>query len=62
MAKNLPANAEDMGLILGSGRDAWRRKWQPTPVFLPGKTHGRRSLAGCSPWSRKRVRHDLATE
>ena len=36
MAKNLPANAEDMGLILGSGRDAWRRKWQPTPVFLLG--------------------------
>ena len=28
----------------------WRRKWQPTPVFLPGKVHGQRSLAGCSPW------------
>ena len=27
-----------------------RRKWQPTPVFLPGKVHGQRSLAGCSPW------------
>ena len=27
----------------------WRRKWQPTPVFLPGKVHGQRSLAGCSP-------------
>ena len=27
----------------------WRRKWQPTPVFLPGKSHGRRSLAGYSP-------------
>ena len=27
----------------------WRRKWQPTPVFLPGKSHGWRSLAGCSP-------------
>ena len=27
-----------------------RRKWQPTPVFLPGKVHGRRSLVGCSPW------------
>ena len=27
-----------------------RRWWQPTPVFLPGKSHGRRSLVGCSPW------------
>ena len=30
----------------------WRRKWQPTPVFLPGKFHGWRSLVGCSPWGR----------
>ena len=28
----------------------WRRQWQPTPVLLPGKSHGRRSLKGCSPW------------
>ena len=28
----------------------WRREWQPTPVFLPGKSHGQRSLAGYSPW------------
>ena len=28
----------------------WRSKWQPTPVFLPGKVHGQRSLEGCSPW------------
>ena len=28
----------------------WRRKWKPTPVFLPGKSHGWRSLVGCSPW------------
>ena len=27
-----------------------RRQWQPTPVLLPGKSHGRRSLVGCSPW------------
>ena len=32
---------------------SWRRKWQPNPVLLPGKSHGRRSLAGCSPWGRK---------
>ena len=31
----------------------WRRKWQPTPVFLPGKSHGRRSLVGYSPWGRE---------
>ena len=40
----------------------WRRKWQPTPVFLPGKFHGQRSPVGYSPWGRKRVRHDLATK
>ena len=28
----------------------WRRWWHPTPVLLPGKSHGRRSLVGCSPW------------
>ena len=32
---------------------SWRRKWQPTPVFLPGKSHGQRSLAGCNPWGHK---------
>ena len=32
--------------------DHWRRQWQPTPVLLPGKSHGRRSLVGCSPWGR----------
>ena len=31
---------------------ARRRQWQPTPVLLPGKSHGRRSLVGCSPWGR----------
>ena len=31
----------------------WRRKWQPSPVFLPGKSHGRRSLANYSPWVTK---------
>ena len=36
----------------------WRRKRQPTPVFSPGKSHGQRSLAGCSPRGH-RVRHDF---
>ena len=31
-------------------REHWRRQWQPTPVLLPGKSHGRRSLVGYSPW------------
>ena len=31
----------------------WRRKWQPMPVFLPGKSHGQRSLASFSPWDCK---------
>ena len=35
------------------GKISWRRKWQPTPVFLPGKSHGWRSLVGYSPWGHK---------
>ena len=35
------------------GKIPWRRKWQPTPVLLPGKSHGWRSLAGYSPWGCK---------
>ena len=30
----------------------WRRQWHPTPLLLPGKSHGRKSLEGCSPWGR----------
>ena len=36
----------------------WRRKWQPTPVFLLGKSHDQRSLTGYSPWNHKSVRHN----
>ena len=32
---------------------SWRRQWQPTPILLPGKSHGRRNLVGCSPWGRE---------
>ena len=39
----------------------WRRKWQPTPVFLPRGSHWQRSLAGYSPWV-TRVKHDLVTK
>ena len=52
---NLPAGAEDTRTwvqFLG-WEDPWRRKWQPTPVFLPGESHGQRSQAGYSPWGHK---------
>ena len=42
--------------------DPWRRKWQSTPVFLPEGPNGQRSLAGYSPWGRKRIRHNWATK
>ena len=54
--KNLPVNAgdtRDSGLISGSGRSLWNRKCQPTPIFLPGESHGQRSLVGYSPWVTK---------
>ena len=35
------------------GKSPWRRKWQPTPVFLPGESHGQRNLVGYSPWGCK---------
>ena len=60
--KNPPANAGDLGSIPGLGRFPWRRKWQPSPVFLSGKSHGQRIPVGYSPWGLKRVRHDLATK
>ena len=33
----------------------WRRQWHPTPVLLPGKSHGRGSLVGCSPWGHEQL-------
>ena len=36
-----------------SGEGNWRRKWQPTEVFLPGELHGQRSLVGYGPWGNK---------
>ena len=37
------------------GKILWRRKWQPTPIFLPGEDHGQRSLAGYSPWDHREL-------
>ena len=59
MVKNLSAKARDVrdaGLIPVLGGSCGRR-WQPIPVFLPGKSHGQRSLMGYSPWVHKRVGH-----
>ena len=64
VVKNPPA---DIGDIKRCGFDPWvekmpwRRKWQPTVVFLPGKLHGHRSLAGYSPWGRKELDMTEAT-
>ena len=53
MVKNLPTNAEDTkdaGSNPGSGRSPEEGNSNPTLVFLPGKSHGQRSLVGFSPW------------
>ena len=42
-SKDSACNARDLSLIPGLGRFPWRREWLPTPVFLPGKSHGQRS-------------------
>ena len=41
---------DDSGLDLAGATDQRRRQWHPTPVLLPGKSHGWRNLVGCSPW------------
>ena len=63
VVKNLPANVGDTGLILGFDPTGlilcpWRKKWQLTSVFLPGKSQGQKSLAGSSQWGCKRVGHN----
>jgi len=55
MVKNLPAICRRPGFHLWVETILWRRKRQPTPVFLPGKSHGQWSLAGYSPWGRKEL-------
>ena len=42
------------------GKIPWRRKWQPIAVFLPGESHGQRSLAGDSPWRRKTIKNSFS--
>ena len=51
---NLPTLfIEVLRFQLEVGKIPWRRKWQPTPVLLPGESHGRKSLVGYSPWGRQ---------
>ena len=52
MVKHLPA-MQETGVWFLVGKIPWRRKWQSTPALLPGKSHGRRSLTGYSPWGHK---------
>ena len=55
MVKNLPAMQDYRRYRFDPWvrKIPWRRAWQPTPVFLPGESHGQRSLVGYSPWGRK---------
>ena len=59
--KNLPV-MQETGVQSLVRKIPWRRKWLPSPVFLPRKSHGQRSLAGYSPRGCKRVGHNLATK
>ena len=51
--KEFACQCRRWGFSLWVRKIPWRRKWQPTPVFWPGKFHGWRSLAGYSPWGHK---------
>ena len=53
LVKSPPAMQETLVRSLGLRKIPWRRKWQPTPVLLPGESHGGRSLVGYSPWGHK---------
>ena len=53
VCKESACNVGDLGSIAGSRRFPWRRTWQPTLLFLPGESHGQRSLVGYSPWGHK---------
>ena len=55
MVKKPPAKCRRCRFDPWVGKISWKRKWQPTSVFFPGKSHGQRSLAGYSPWGRKEL-------
>ena len=60
--KESAASAGTAVLIPEWGKIPWRGKWQITPVFLPGKSHGQRSLAGYCPCDRRKVGRNLVTK
>ena len=61
--KNLPTMQERRcGFDPWVRKIPWRRKWQPTTVFLPGEFHGQRSLVGYSSWGHEIVAYDQATK
>ena len=53
IGKESACSVGNLGLIPQSGRSSGERNGKPIPVFLPGKSHGQKSLVGCSPWDRK---------
>ena len=55
MVKNLPVIQETWLRSLGQEDPLEKGTWLPTPVFLPGKSHGQRSLAGYNPWGRQEL-------
>ena len=57
MGKDSTCNAGDTGDsgLIPSWEDPLKKKWQPTPVFFPEKSHGQRSLTGYSPWGHKEL-------
>ena len=61
-SKEFTCQCRTQGFNPWVGKIPWRRKWQPTPVFFSGKSHGQRSLASYSSRGCKRIRHDLVTE
>ena len=56
MVKSLPEMQETWVQTLGP-EDLWRKEWLPTLVFLPGESHGQRTLVGYSPWERNLLLH-----
>ena len=67
LIKNLPADAGDAGDMFDTWvkKIPWRRKWEPTPVFLPRESHGQKSLAIYSPWGNKELditEHSIAAQ
>ena len=53
--KESACNVSDPGPDTWVRTIPWRREWHPTPLFLPGESHGQRSLEGCSPWGHKEL-------